>query len=118
MNSPHHMRKFRFSKPLPAEDKARLLAFWDSLNSSSPLLKEPAIQQPRVNDLARFVISLARQYQRPALGTEALLAAAHDALVAFLHQNGNQPEVFDRRLAHVLREAMIQLVSESKPMDG
>jgi len=60
------MRKFRFSKPLLAEDEAQLLAFWASLSSSSPQLDEPAIHQHLVNDQARFVISLARQHISPS----------------------------------------------------
>jgi hypothetical protein len=104
------MRQVRFSKLLPAEDEAQLLAFWASLCSSSPQLDEPATHQHLINEQGRFVISLARQYQMPALGAEALLAAAHSALVAFLTHSGNQPKVIRRHFAHVLRDAMILLL--------
>lgn len=102
------MRQVRFTKPLPAEGGAPLLAFWASLSSTSLLLDEPAIYLQMVNEQARFVISLARQYETPALGAKALLVAAHNALVAFLQQSGNQPQLIYRHLSHVLRDAMIQ----------
>ena len=111
------MRQVRFSKPLPAEDVAQLLVFWASLSSSSSQMDEPATHLQLVKEQARFVISLARQYQRPALGAEALLAAAHSALVAFLKQSVNQPQIISRHLPHVLRDAMIQLASTSKSLE-
>jgi len=75
------------------------------------------MHQQLVNEQVRFVISLARQYQRPALGAEALLAAAHGALVAFLKQSVNQPQIISRHLPYVLRDAMIQLTSTSKSLE-
>ncbi|WP_345236818.1 hypothetical protein [Hymenobacter saemangeumensis] len=108
------MRQIRFSKPFPDEKEAQLLAFWTSLSSVSPLLKQSVLHQFRVNEQARFAISLVRQYQGPALTPNALLAAAHGALVAFLNQAGNPPDVIDRHLAQVLREAVIQFASANK----
>ena len=104
------MRQVNFSKPLPAEDEAQLLAFWHCLNSSNTLLDETTIHQPMVDNQARFAISLARQYQSSTMGVEALLAAAHSALAAFLKQSSNQPQIIGRHLPHVLRDAMIQLL--------
>ena len=112
------MRKLRFSKPLLAADEAQLVAFWDALCSGKPPLEELDSQQPRIKDQARFAISLARQYQSPAVGVEALLAAAHGALVTFLAQTENRPGVIDHRLANVLREAMIWIASGRKSEKG
>ena len=103
------MHPFRFSKPLAAEESERLRTFWTSLSHRGSRLDTPAIHQRWVDEHARFVIALARQHQRPTLEPEALLEAAHRALVAFLNQTGNQPEVIDRHLHLVLREAMIQV---------
>jgi hypothetical protein len=104
------MRHVSFSKSIKKEDVTQLLGFWSSLSRCGTQLDNPVIHQPVVDAQARFIIALARQFQSPALSMQSLLVGAHNALVAFLNQTGNQPEIIDRYLAQVLRDAMNQLL--------
>ena len=63
------------------EQVAELLALWSGLGPAG-LTVEASALLPLLTDNARFVISLARQYQNQGVSQEVLVKAAHAALIA------------------------------------
>ena len=113
------MRQLQFTKqphaltPEGAREQAEqvesLLLQWAALGSAG-LSPEAAALQPLVAQNARFVVSLARQYQNQGVSTEALLTVAHEALIALLNRCAHRPVELDNMLAHTLRNAMIAAI--------
>lgn len=109
------MRQLQFTKQphAPTSEEMReqagqvesLLLRWTVLGSAS-LSPEAAVLQPLVEQNARFVVSLTRQFQNQGVSTEALLTAAHGALIVLLNQYAHRPEELDNVLALGLRNAM------------
>jgi hypothetical protein len=91
-----------------AQDTA-LLTLWSDLGPADltaaalPLL-------PLLQNNARFVISLAKQYQKQGISPEALVKAAHASLITLLNQYAGRRDALDKRMTLALRNAMAALV--------
>jgi len=86
-----------------------LLSQWAALGSAG-LSPAAAALHPLIAQNARFVASLARQYQHRDVSQEALITAAHGALITLLNQHAHRPDRLDEVLALALRNAMIAAV--------
>ena len=69
-----------------------------------------AALHPLIAQNARFVASLARQHQQRGVSQEALITAAHGALITLLNQHAHRPDQFDEVVALALRNAMTAAV--------
>ncbi|MDO7848707.1 hypothetical protein Q5H92_20240 [Hymenobacter sp. M29] len=95
-----------------AEQVAELLNLWAGLDAAS-LTDEAQALQPLLAGNARFVISLALQYQKQGGSQEVLVKAAHEALIKLLNQYAGHPEKLDKLLPVALRNAMVTVVQLS-----
>jgi DNA-directed RNA polymerase sigma subunit (sigma70/sigma32) len=95
-----------------AEQVAELLNLWGGLNSAG-LTAEAQALQPLLAYNARFVVSLALQYQKQGVSQEVLVKAAHEALIKLLNQYAGHPEKLDKLLALTLRNSMATIVHTS-----
>jgi hypothetical protein len=97
------MRKLSISPSPDAAARLRAgLEYWATLTASP--LPNPAHQQLIIAN-ARFVVSLARQYEQQGCSQQELLDAAYRTLVHQLQTAS--PAQVDRFLAHALRQAML-----------
>lgn len=110
------MRQLQINKSRPPEELReqanqfeRLLLLWASFGATG-LIPEASALQPLIDGNARFVASLARQYQNRGVSTEALVTAAHMALITVLNQYAHRQDKLDKVLALTLRNAMLELI--------
>ena len=109
------MRKLSIVKPhnagTPSEADAHtaqvadILALWSQLGAAG-LTREAETLQPLLIDNARFVISLARQYQNQ----EVLVRAAHEAFIILLNQYAGRPDKLDKVMVLALRNSMVAVI--------
>ena len=88
---------------------ADILALWSQLGAAG-LTREAETLQPLLIDNARFVISLARQYQNQGVSQEVLVRAAHEALIILLNQCAGRPDKLNKAVALALRNSMIAVI--------
>ena len=91
------------------EQLESLRLHWTALGSAG-LSPEAEVLQPLLDGNARFVGALAQQYQNQVVSQEALVAAAHRALVTVLNQYAHRPDKRHKVLILALRNAMIAAV--------
>ena len=113
------MRKLEFSSAPQADHSAEtsadtnqaleLLVLWSGLGSDG-LTAETLALQPLLADNARFVISLAQQYQNQGVSQEVLVRAAHEALITLLNQYAGRPDKLDKVMALALRNSMVAVI--------
>ena len=113
------MRKLSIVKPhnagTPSEADAHtaqvadILALWSQLGAAG-LTREAETLQPLLIDNARFVISLARQYQNQGVSQEVLVRAAHEAFIILLNQYAGRPDKLDKVMALALRNSMVAVI--------
>ena len=113
------MRQLNLSKPTHAEtpegireqteQTESLLLSWAALGSVG-LTPEASALQPFINGNARFVASLAKQYQNKGVSQETLVAAAHEALITVLNQYAHCLDKLNKVLVPALRNAMLTTI--------
>ena len=87
-----------------------LLSQWSGLGSVG-LSPAAATLHPLIAQNAHFAASLARQYQHGGVSQEALLIAAHGALIILLNQYAHRQDQIDKVLAPALRNAMASAIT-------
>lgn len=115
------MREFSFTSPshievqegsdAHARQVASLLALWSSI-STECLTAEALVSRPLIDANARFVVSLAYQYQNQGVSLEVLVTAAHRALITSLNQYAGRPDALDKVLTLGPRNAMVAVIQE------
>ena len=80
---------------------------WHALGAQG-LSTEALAQHAHLEDYTGFVLALVQQYQHRGLSRQALLRAAHAALIRHLNQHADRPGQAERFLAFTLREALLQ----------
>ena len=65
---------------------------------------------PLLANNARFVISLARQYQNQGVSQELLVRTAHEALVTLLNQYAGRPGALNKVMTLGLRNSMVAVI--------
>ena len=113
------MRKLSFTSPSHIEVKegsdaharqvASLLALWSSISTES-LTAEALVSRPLIDANARFVVSLAHQYQNQGVSLEGLVAAAHETLITLLNQYAGQPDELHKLMALALRNSIADAI--------
>lgn len=91
------------------EQVAKLLALWSELGSQG-MTAEAMAQQSALAENARFVVSLARQYQNQGVSQEVLVTAAHGTLITLLNQYAGSPGKLVTVMAPALRNCMVAVV--------
>lgn len=86
-------------------------SWWTSLGTQG-LSTEALAQHAHLEDHTGFVLALVQQYQHRGLSRQALLTAAHAALIRHLNQHANRPEHAERFLAFTLRQALLQALHD------
>jgi hypothetical protein len=114
------MRKVNITSPAaaPEETSTRaaqdtaLLTLWSGLGSAGLTTKSAAALPllPLLENNARFVISLVKQYQKQGISPEALVKAAHASLITLLNQYAGRRDALDKGMTLALRNAMAALV--------
>lgn len=89
-----------------------LLLLWATLGSAG-LSPAAAALRPVIEGNARFVVSLAKQYQHHGVSQEMLVTAAHGVLIALLNQHPHHSDKLDKVLPLALRNAMIAAIQAS-----
>jgi len=92
-----------------AEQVAELLALWNGLGFAG-LTTDAMAQQPLLASNARFVVSLAHQYQNQGVSQEVLVKAAHAALITVLNQYAGRPDALNKVMTLALRNSMAAVV--------
>lgn len=86
-----------------------LMLQWAALGAAG-LSPEATALRPRIDDCARYVVSLAQQHQGRGASPEALLTVAHGALIGLLNQYVHLPDKLDKVLGHGLHSAVVLAV--------
>ena len=113
------MRKFKLTSQSQKEyseevnvravQVTELLALWSGLGSAGLTSGAQALH-PLLSDNARFVVSLAQQYQNQGVNQEALVTAAHEVLITLLNQYAGRPDELDKVMAYALRDSMVAAI--------
>ena len=82
-----------------------LLLRWAALGSTG-LSPEAAVLQPLIDGNARFVASLAKQYQNQGVSLDMLITIAHRVLVTLLNQYAHRQDKLHKVFVIALRNAM------------
>ncbi|WP_210520805.1 hypothetical protein [Hymenobacter terricola] len=93
------------------EQVAKLLTLWSGLGAAG-LSVEALALQPLLADNARFVVSLAQQYQNQGVSQEVLVRAAHETLITLLNQYAGRPGALNKVMTLGLRNAMVAVIQE------
>lgn len=91
------------------EQVTELLALWSGLGSAG-LTVEASALLPLLTDNARFVISMARQYQNQGVSQEVLVKNAHAALLTILNHYAGRPEKLSKVMVLAIRNSMITTI--------
>lgn len=110
ITSPSHI-EVQEGSDAHAKQVASLLALWSSL-STECLTAEALASRPLIDANARFVVSLAQQYQNQGVSQEVLVRAAHETLITLLNQYAGRPGALDKVMTLGLRNAMVAVIQE------
>ena len=91
------------------EQVAELLSLWAGLGSAG-LTAEAMAQQLLLAGNARFVVSMAQQYQNQGVSQEVLVRAAHEVLITVLNQCAGRPDTLNKVMTLALRNSMIAVI--------
>ncbi len=108
ITSPSHI-EVQEGSDAHAKQVASLLALWSSL-STECLTAEALVSRPLIDANARFVVSLAHQYQNQGVSLEVLVTAAHRALIALLNRYPSRPGALEKVMTIGLRNSMVAVI--------